>query len=306
MTRLPSLTALRSFEAAARLQSMTKAATELCVTHGAISRQIQALEADLGIKLLHRLPRTLEPTEEGERLSIKLSAAFATIAEAVVGLRSGPIVLSCSASLTMRWLIPRLSDFKTSYPHILLQLSASHGPIEFARDGVDVALRNDVVEAPVNVRAQPLAREYIGPVCSPFFARQHDIRHPADLERLSLLATQTRPNAWQDWSDASGKGVFHPKDSYEHFYVAIQAALCGLGVAMAPLILVEDDLRAGALVAPFGFVPGCRNLELWSPPDKRPKSGVADLERWLRNQIAAMHNEAGSAQTDLASVSRTP
>ncbi len=295
MVRLPSLTALRSFEAAARLQSMTKAAEELCVTHGAISRQIQALEADVGVKLLKRLPRSLEPTEEGQRLALKLSAAFTTMAEGIASLRPGPVVLSCSASLTMRWLIPRIPLFRQAHPDVLLQLSPSHGPIDFARDNIDIAIRNDVVQSPTNVRVQRLGQEYFGPVCSPEFARKHNIKTPADLENVNILATMTRPAAWQEWCDASGNTdtVSGPKDIYEHFYVMIQASLCGLGVAIAPRILVEDDLKSGGLISLFGFVAGNRNLELWTMPDARHKPGMRFLEKWLREQVALMNEDTG-------------
>jgi len=291
--RLPSLTALRSFEAAARLGSMTKAAEELCVTHGAVSRQVQALEADLGIKLLNRLARSLETTEEGEALAKKLSHAFALMGDAVSSLKPGPVVLSCSASLTMRWLIPRLPLFKAAHPDITLQLSASHGPVDFLRENVDIAIRNDVVRSPANVSIERLGQEYFGPVCSPDYARQNKIGTPSDLARCTILATMTRPAAWREWCAAIGQDITPDesrRDVYEHFYVMIQASLCGLGVAIAPRILVEDDIRSGALVAPFGFVPGNRNLEFWTKDDARRKSGVKALREWLKAQVLEIYD----------------
>ncbi|RUV84696.1 hypothetical protein EOA51_20995 [Mesorhizobium sp. M1A.F.Ca.IN.020.32.1.1] len=174
-----------------------------------------------------------------------------------------------------------------------MQLSASHGPIDFPRENVDIAIRNDVVKSPSNVRTERLGREYFGPVCAPEFARQHRINHPSDLERTNILATMTRPAAWPEWCNAVGYAGIStlPKDVYEHFYVMIQASLCGLGVAIAPRILVEDDIRRGVLVAPFGFVPGNRNLELWTKEDARRKSGVKALRNWLKSQVFEIYDD---------------
>src|SRR5690606_16295016 len=118
MARLPSFVTLRAFEAVVRHGSMTRAAEELCVTHGAISKQVQTLEEEVGITLFRRLPRSIEPTPEALRLASTLNTAFGLIEAGLKQLQPGPLAVSCSASIIMRWLIPRLADFKKTHPGI--------------------------------------------------------------------------------------------------------------------------------------------------------------------------------------------
>ena len=287
VNRLPSLNALRTFEATVRLGSMSRAADELCVTPGAVSRQIQALEADLGLGLLHRFSRSVEPTAEGARLAGELKLAFNLIREGVAHLSSGPVVLSCSSSIMMRWLIPRLPGLAEAHPEVNLRLSASYGPIDMAREGVDLAIRNSVIPAAKDVLVRPLLREWIGPVCSPAYARTLGIRRPEDLARAALLATKTRPSAWRDWIGAADLALpaLEPGNVLEHFYLLLQAAACGLGIAVSPRLLVEDDLTEGRLVAPFGFVAGNREVTLWTLPGERRRADVACVETWIESQF---------------------
>lgn len=287
-SRVPSFTTLRAFEAVARLGSMTRAAQELSVTHGAISKQVQALEEEFGIPLLRRLPRSVEPTPQGARFAATLGTAFGLIESGVNQLLPGPLSLSCSASIMMRWLIPRMASFKKARPDIDLRISADHGPLDLLREGIDVAIRNDVVPAPQDVVVKPLMREWVGPVCSPEYANSAALKTLADLAGVRLLTTSSRPDAWSDWAALSGwtGEPLAEHESFEHFYLVLHAAACGLGLAMAPRYLVADDLAAGRLVAPFGFLQGKRTVVLWISPQLRARDDIRAVTDWLQAEAA--------------------
>ncbi|WP_422650354.1 hypothetical protein OJJOAM_003194 [Cupriavidus sp. H18C1] len=271
----PSLYALRAFEAAARLRSMTAAAHELSVTHGAISRHVRALEETLGVTLLTRGPVSTEPTPDGLRLAEGLAAAFTAIDAAIEQVRPGPLTLSCSTSIMMYWLIPRIADFHRQHPEVLLQFNMNYGQFDAVRDRIGIAIRNTMVEPPPDVVVKELGQsERIGLVCSPEYLRDTGIARLSDVAGAHRLAPATRAKAWDEWALAAGyEGApLTTHDSYDHFYLMIQAAICGLGIGPVPQMLVLDDLRSGKLVAPFGFVDGPHRLVLWlSPPRARPR-----------------------------------
>jgi LysR family glycine cleavage system transcriptional activator len=287
VSRLPSLNALRAFECAARQRSITRAAEELCVTHGAVSRLVQQLEADLKAPLLRRLPRSVEPTPEGARLAEALGTAFSFMHRGVAEFRERPLTLACSSSIMSRWLIPRLAGFRQLHPDVELRLSVSHGAIDFVREDIDVALRNSSVPRPADIVAGSLAREHIGLVCAPDYLLT---LAPAPHARAwRILETTSRPDALAHWLQAAGEPVLDivARESFAHFYLAIQASACGFGATVAPHMLVEDDLASGKLVAPFGFVPGTRELQLWIRRGVAQRPGVQALSRWLEAEVAS-------------------
>jgi len=285
----PSLNALRAFEATARLRSMTLAADELCVTHGAVSRQIKSLEATFGVSLLTRGAQSTDPTPDGLRLAEGLSAAFNMIHATIEQLKPGPLTLSCSASIMMYWLIPRIGRFHEQHPDVELQFNMNYEQIDFVRDKISVAIRSSTIEPPKDAIIRDLMIEWIGPVCSPEYLDSVRLKKPADLARARVLSTKTRAQAWPDWLAASGNGALElrPQESFEHFYLLIQAAACGLGVAAVPHMLVMQDLRSGKLVAPFGFLPGPRQLVLWVAPHLGLRQEIQALENWLAAEMRA-------------------
>jgi DNA-binding transcriptional LysR family regulator len=286
LSRLP-LNALRAFDATARLGSMSAAAGELGVTHGAVSRHIKALEAQFGLPLLERLPRAVALTQEGAQLAASLGEAFDQIQLAVSRVQPGPLTLSCSATIMMYWLIPRLETFKRRHPGVDLRLDVSYGEVDFIRDEISVAIRNDMYRPPATARARPLIVEEIGPVCHPGYAARLGLAAADDLARGRILATDTRPNAWTEWAEAVGRpDLAHvPHESYGHFYLVIQAAACGLGLALAPRLLVDAEIRAGHLVAPFGFIPGPHRLELWIAEHLQARADLKGLVSWLEGEL---------------------
>ena len=280
---------------------MSAAADELSVTHGAVSRHIKSLEEMFGIPLLLRGARSVQATPEGARLAMELSSAFALIASSVEQLQPGPLTLSCSSTIMMSWLIPRISAFHELHPDIELRFNMNYDRIDFVRDEISVAIRISIIEPPKDVIIKEMIDEWIGPVCSPEYFAANRITTPADLARCALLSTKTRPAGWADWMKASGNPVeLRASKSYEHFYLEIQAAACGLGVAMVPKILVQDDLRSGKLVAPFGFVPGPYKLVLWIAPHLRARPDTKALVAWLTAELQKPGAQGGAVEAAVA------
>ena len=281
----PSLNALRALEATIRLSSMTAAADELSVTHGAVSRHVKSLEEMFGIPLLLRGVRSVQATPEGARLATELSRAFTLITSSVDQLQPGPLTLSCSSTIMMSWLIPRLGVFHNQYPDIELRFNTNYDRIDFVRDEISVAIRNNMIEPPKEVIIKDMVDEWIGPVCSPEYAAKH-FTASSELDRCILLGSKTRPGGWVDWVKMSGQSrELRVQKSYDHFYMLIQAAACGLGVAMVPKILVLDDLRSGKLVAPLGFVAGPFKIVLWVAPHLRARHETKALVDWLTREF---------------------
>jgi LysR family glycine cleavage system transcriptional activator len=286
----PSLNALRAFETSVRLGSMSQAANELGVTPSAISRHLQHLESIFGVPLLKRLPQSVVATDEGARMAAKLSEGFNLIDASVAQLQPGPLTLSCSATIMMHWLIPRLGNFKQLHPNVELRLNVNYADIDLVREEISLAIRNDMVPPPHDVIVKPLMNEEIGLVCAPGYLQKAGLG--PDLEDLSnahLLATKTRPSAWSDWLETMGRPDIKaaPHDVYEHFYLMIQAASCGLGVAITPRMIVEDEISSGRLVAPFGFVAGKFNIVLWIAPHLRRSKDLQALVNWVTREVDA-------------------
>ena len=293
MTHRLQLNALRAFEATARMGSMSAAAQELGVTHGAISRHIRALEEQFGLLLVRRLPHAIETTPEGVHLAMTLTDAFTQINMAVARVKPMPLTLSCSATIMMYWLIPRLARFKSLHPEIDLRLNISHGDIHPGRDEISVAIRNSMYRPDDDMVVHRLIQEEVGPVCHPEYVAQMGLHSVSDIARCRILGAKTRPNGWKEWLASSGHTDMRldPHESFEHFYLVIQAAACGLGLAMVPRILVEDEIRNGHIVAPFGFVAGPHRLDLWINPHLRARRDVRYLIAWLDDEIKRMRKE---------------
>lgn len=284
--RLP-LTSLRAFEASARLGSMSAAAEELFVTHGAISRHVHLLEDQFGVPLLLRLARSVAPTPEGAALAVQLTEAFRLMREAVGRLAPGPLTLSCSATIMMKWLIPRLSDFKRAHPNVEIRLNMSHGEVNFIQDQISLAIRTSMTAPPPDAVVEPLLQEQIGLVCHPDYLARIGISSIVSLTRARILETATRPHAWTEWAalmNCEDIGLT-PHERYEHFYLVIEAAVSQLGVALVPRYLVEKEIEAGQLVAPFGFIRSAHRLNLWIAPHERLREDVRELANWIRERM---------------------
>ena len=290
---LPPLNALRAFEATARLGSVSLAADHLNVTHGAVSRQLKVLEEHLAVSLFVKEGRGLKLTDAGIRLRDASSEAFERLrnvcAEITQSHDNAPFVLGCSGSLLARWFIPRLGRLNADLPDLRLHLSAGEGDLDPRRPGLDALLVFAEPPWPADMQVYELASERIGPVISPRFARYEQLRMaPASaLLEEPLLHTTSRPQAWPSWAqqNALEPGDLKYGQGFEHLYYWLEAAVAGLGVAIAPEPLVAEDLKAGRLAAPWGFRETPAQLALWLP--KRAADGRArQLAQWLKAELA--------------------
>lgn len=259
---LPSLNALRAFEAFARHGRMTLAADELCVTHGAISRQIRQLEEQLGVPLTEGPRSRLRMTEAGLKLAQGLSPAFDQIEAAVprppqVGPR--PLVVSCLPTFAMKWLIPRLPRFQAAHPDIPVRVMESNGPFDYQADGVDLAIRMRALGQayPQDSLETPFMEHFHGPVMSPELAASIEPTL-ANICALPRLHTRTFMESWSDWARKMPGDLPEPvsQQEFDHYFYLIEAAAAGLGVAVGPWAFVQRDLASGRLTAPLGFVSG--------------------------------------------------
>jgi DNA-binding transcriptional LysR family regulator len=297
---LPPLNALRAFEAFGRRGRMTLAADELCVTHGAISRQIRQLEEHLGVALTEG-PRTrLVLTEAGLKLAQGLTQAFDLIDAAIprpAGGSGQDLVVSVLPTFAMKWLIPRLPLFVAAHPDIPVRIVESNGPFDFRADGVDLAIRMRLPDAPPSPDSDvtPFLKHYVGPVASPALARQvHDLE---SLARLPRLHTRTFLESWAEW-EAATDVVLPPAPvnrEFDHYFYMLEAAAAGLGVALSPWAFAENDLAAGRLVAPLGLIPGQAEVCALTPRGKATKS-ARRFRDWLLAQGATTPPPPGSQQ----------
>lgn len=288
--RLPSLIALRCFEAAARLENFSRAADELHLTPGAVSRAVRLLEDELGMALFERRSRRVYLNDMGRTLAQAVGDGLDLMRQAVSDLRANVRqgrrwVLSCEPTLLMRWLIPRWPDFQVRHPEVDVHLVAGGGPFSFA-SGIDLAIRRDDFPWPASYHVEPLFAEKVGPVCRADLAAGWFTKKKARTVLKATaprLHTRSRLSAWQEWSSAIGESAPDtPGQTFEHFYFSLQAAVAGLGVAIGPWHLVRDDLDTGVLAAPLSFVEDGSRYCLLSPEPLKPNSPQTDLLEWLR------------------------
>lgn len=249
---LPSLNALRAFEAMARTGRVTLAAEELHVTHSAVSRQVKALERALGVRLFSGPKNRLELTPAGRELLPALTEAFDQIATAVRRTRAGgeDLHIAVNASLSVKWLIPRLAGFQAAHPDIRLHLSelAAHAT---AHRGAQAVVRIVPTSRLADPNCTAFIRNALGAVMSPGMA-EHCGNDPL---RAPRLAAATHPEAWPIFAEHAGIELPPANERpFAHVHFAMDAALAGLGAAVVSWPLCVDEVRSGRLVAPLGFL----------------------------------------------------
>jgi len=248
---LPSLNALRAFEAMARTGRVTLAAEELHVTHSAVSRQVKALERSLGVRLFTGPKNRLELTAAGRELLPALTEAFDQIAAAVRRTRLGgeDLHVAVNASLSVKWLIPRLAGFQAAHPDIRLHLSelAAHAT---SHRGAQAVVRIVPTSRLSDPHCTPFIRNALGAIMSPNLVE----RCGGDLLRAPRLAATTHPEAWPIFAELAGVELPPTNERpFAHVHFAMDAALAGLGAAVVSWPLCHEEVRAGRLVAPLGF-----------------------------------------------------
>ena len=263
LRRLPPLNALRAFEAAARHSSFKAAADELAVTPAAISQQIRLLEAELEVSLFRREARSVIVTSGGRRLQAELAEAFTKIHAAVEDLRAPDhesLIITCSAPLLNKWVVPILSRFADQFPDITIQIDARFGIADLTASGPNVAIRFGHPPEP-DLYSEEIFDETLLPLASPELVERLKLENPEDIRRAPLIhddsLTERFPGAptWADWFELVG---INPSQANRgvHFGSygdqAVDAAVGGVGVLLGRSLLACNDLQAGRLVSPFG------------------------------------------------------
>lgn len=298
-----SLKSIQAFEAAARLSSFALAAEELFVTPSAISHQIKLLEEQFGVRLFHRVHRAVVLTDAGRVYAEEVSAAFAKIDIATRELgrtaKSDILTVHSTPSFATQWLMPRLARFSALEPDIDVRLNASYpAPADLLTQGVDIDIRYGMKRLqPAGTMVLPFPAETIVPLCAPSLAKDtHAIRAPEDLRHHTLIHSEVCLVSWRDWMRQHRKVQLDISRGprFDRSFMAISAAVDGLGICLESLLLAQRELDSGQLVAPLGItgpkiqgytfnllrsraeLPKIRNFQDWifseledrSPPDR--------------------------------------
>lgn len=293
--KIPSLQALACFDAAARHESYTRAAQELALTQGAVSRQIGALEAFLGLALFRRTRHGVALTPEGTDYARQISPRLQALERDTLDAMSrqgaaGSISLAAVPTFATRWLMPRLPALANEHPELVVHIETRTRPFLFADTGFDAALYSGTNEQVANwagTRATLLIEEEVVPVCAPVLLGPRKRLQPKELAALPLLQQSTRPEAWRQWFEAMGvdapAALSGPR--YELYSMTAAAAAQGLGLALVPRLLIEAELLRGELMVacPRPHKSG-RNYWLVSPDRGAPRPALATFAAWLLRQ----------------------
>jgi LysR family transcriptional regulator, glycine cleavage system transcriptional activator len=287
---LPPLNAIRAFEAAARRGSFAQAAADLNVTHWAVGKQIRLLEDWFGLPLFERQHRKVTLTDEGAELLADVSAAFSRLANAAAKLGrsgsprrvSGTVRINVPGSFALRWLIPRMPDFQTRFPHIDVRISTTSRKLRYVGSAYDFGVRLSR-QPGKHLKFRPLMKDRQLPACSPDVLRAKPIRTTADLRDHTLLHSATTRPAWPHWLAAAGHPHLVPARDLEleHVHLQLQAAVEGLGVAIASLPLIARDVAAGRLVCPIAKPEYCAGDYLLVSEDRGESAAVAAFRTWI-------------------------
>ncbi|MCL1486178.1 MAG: LysR substrate-binding domain-containing protein [Marinobacter sp.] len=302
---LPPLNPVRSFEAAARNGSFTKAAAELHVTTVAISRQVAVLEGYFGVQMFDRLHQTLRLTKAGRDFLPSATAAFDLLDAGARNLRSSqadPIVICAYPSVAIHWLIPRLSRFREAHPDIALSMTTAVKPEEFDYEEIDVGLQylNDAREGLIT---QVILPDIIQPACSPeLLAGRHPLTSESNLVHHTFLNSHYRRLDWQEWLSMAGLDHIKPAQevTFKGSSLAYQAAAESMGVVIVQRLLVEEEFKSGRLVAPFEIsARRSRGICMVSRIERLDDPRVATFRTWLEAEATLAIDELASHSPQL-------
>ncbi|MWK59249.1 LysR family transcriptional regulator [Pseudomonas otitidis] len=295
MRRLPSLTALRTFEAAARHAHFGRAAQDLCVTDSAVSHQIRQLEEQLGVTLFEREGRQVRPSAPARRLLHSLQQAFELILDACDELRDpgsqAQLRVAVTTELAQKWLVGRLADFAERHPQITLHLHEQ--PLEAQLPGAEMDLAIIYGTGPEDASGyfvRPLPTLQFFPVCSPGLFNQSPLKHPRDLARHCLLHDDQDGKTWNAWLATHAADLRPARHLYlGHAGLTMEAAARGQGVAIGDNLTSAEDLASGRLVRPFAAqVPSLGQYALVCERLRLDKPAVAQFVDWFSDQLADM------------------
>lgn len=281
------LNALRAFEASARHLSFTRAAIELCVTQAAVSHQVKGLEARLGASLFRRLPRGLALTDEGYALLPTLGDSFDRIAELIEGIAAGTatqlLSVASVGTFATGWLLPRLDRFRAAHPRIDLRLFTNNNRVDLAGEGLDCAIRFGE-GAWHATEAVPLVEAPLTPLCTAPFAQR--LATPHDLLALPLLRSY-RADEWPRWFAASGLAAPTLRGPvFDSSLAMAEAALQGVGVALAPPLMLARHLEDGVLIRPFATQIATGRYWLTWLQSRPPNPALLAFREWIVAEAA--------------------
>lgn len=285
---LPQMNVLCAFEASARLQSFTAAATELSLTQSAVSRQIRALEEVLGSELFIREHQTVRLTLAGEAYAHEIRGALNRISTATLGFRANPqggtLNLAILPTFGTRWLAPRLPQFIAQNPGITINLTTRLAPFDFKTEPIDAAVHFGSAQWP-GAELDFLMNETVIAACSKSFRSNHGLEKPQDLLSVPLLHLVSRPDAWERWFHVMGVEVDDVHGMLvDQFAMAAQAAISGMGVALLPRFLIENELNRGDLVeAVSGSMESLEKYYLAWPIDRSTYPPLQAFRSWLQS-----------------------
>jgi DNA-binding transcriptional LysR family regulator len=305
---LPALDLLKSFEAAARHLSFTRAGQELFLSQSAISRQIQALESQLGVALFHRRVRALLLTEAGQSYYREISEALQKLREATARLSrtqpDGAVTVTTTLTFASFWLVPRLSDFQGKHPEIAVHLAADNAIRDMKKSGLDVSIRY-TTRRMAGEGAVKLFGERVLPVCSPALLARQAISGPEDFAKFTLLHYEDHERrtpwlSWDVWFEVMRLRPVKGRSSlvFSHYDQLMRAAVDGQGVALGRVPLVEELIRSGKLATPLHgtrYSMGANNRAYWLllAPEAARRPNVLTFATWLRDRVAAESREGG-------------
>lgn len=295
MRKLPPLKSIQAFEAAARLSSFAAAAEELGVTPPAISHQIRLLERQVGLPLFHRVHRAVHLTDAGRTYAEKIGEAFGLIESATRGIdrtiKADILTVHSAPSFAMQWLMPRLSRFSLLHPDTDVRLNAAVAPVDLSAGEADFAIRYGAFLPAQGVAVAPFPEETFVVACAPALAQGgRPLREPADLARHTLIYSEVNLVTWRSWLDA--RGLSHIETArgprFDRTFMAVNAAVDGLGVVLESQMMLQREVDAGRLVLPLGTHGPrlvCHSLLFLKSKANLPK--IRAFRDWLMSELAA-------------------
>ena len=294
MRKLPPLKSIQAFEAAARLASFAAAAEELRLTPSAISHNIRALEREVGLSLFHRAHRSVVLTDAGRRYAEQISEAFGQMEAATRQLdrtvKPDVLTIHSAPSFATQWLMPRLSRFSVDHPETDVRINASVDAVDLSAGEADIDIRYGTFMPSSNVEVVPFPEETFVVACAPHLAGGLlPIREPVDLAQHTLIYSEVNLVIWRDWLDANGlKHVLTVRGPrFDRTFMAVAAAVDGLGVVLESRLMLQRDLDAGRLVLPFGSHGPrlvCHSMLFLKSKAKLPKTRA--FREWLEAELS--------------------
>jgi DNA-binding transcriptional LysR family regulator len=293
--KIPSTQSLICFEAAARHASFTKAAQELALTQGAVSRQVASLEDMLNVSLFRRGQHGIELSPTGRDYAQQVRHQLAALERDTLDAmsdqgKSESLTLAAVPTFASRWLIPRLPSFAQTFPQHQIHIETRTRPFMFSNTGIDATLYAGTPEQVTQwagTQATKLIDEQVLPVCSPDLLKKGKALNPQQLTQLPLLQQSTRPQAWRQWFEMQGidapRAMAGPR--YELFSMQVAAARSGLGVSLMPTLLISAELASGELVIACNRpLTGLRAYYLVEPQTPQPRDVLRHFKKWLIQQ----------------------